>query len=669
MAANDDPDSGLFRRSAAAKDSTQVEWLGMTFESNEARREYFLRRLKEKLPELRQRPDFPVAEDEDILRLSDPPYYTACPNPFLAEFVARNSPPYDPDEPYHREPFAVDVTAGKTDPLYRAHGYHHTKVPHLAIVPSILHYTRPGDVVLDGFCGSGMTGVAAQWCGTAPPAYRRTLEQLWKAEQRDPPAWGARRVVLGDLSPAATFIAANYNIPFDVDAFDNAAGRLLAEVEAEVGWMYETRHTDGRSTGRINYTVWSEVFSCPDCTGEVVFLDEALDKASRRTRTTFPCPHCAVKLKKGNLVRSFETLSDPASGKPWKRIRLRPVLIDYTVGDARYQKEPDAADLEVLDRITGLPLGPEVPTNAFPIDEMYHGSRLRPKGFTHVHHLFLPRAAHALAALWRRADACEDARLRSVLLFFVEQAIWGMSVLARYAPTHYSQVNQYLTGVFYVGSQIVDVSPRYILGGKSRRLTRAFAPVPSSRSAPMISTADCAAYGLPDESIDYVFTDPPFGENIFYADLNYVVESWHRAFTRSETEAIVDRPKGKQIADYQRLMQRCFEAYRRVLKPGRWITVVFHNSRNAIWNAIQEAMLAAGFVVADVRTLDKQQGSYRQVTSTAVKQDLVISAYKPNGAWRTASASRPAPRTGPGTSSAPTCRAFPSLSALTAAPK
>ena len=68
-----------------------------------------------------------------------------------------------------------------------------------------------------------------------------------------------------------------------------------------------------------------------------------------------------------------------------------------------------------------------------------------------------------------------------------------------------------------------------------------------------------------------------------------------------------------------------------MLKPGRWMTVVFHNSRNAVWNAIQEAMQAAGFVVADVRTLDKQQGSYRQVTSTAVKQDLVISAYKPNG--------------------------------------
>ena len=622
------PTPDLLSESAAPRDSARVECLGMTFESDEARRKYFLARLREKLPALRQRPDFPLAEDEDILRLSDPPYYTACPNPFLTQFVERHGRPYDPDEPYHREPFAVDVSAGKTDPLYRAHGYH-TKVPHLAIVPSILHYTQPGDVVLDGFCGSGMTGVAAQWCDTASPAYRRMLEQRWEAQERNPPAWGARSVILGDLSPAATFIAANYNLPFDVAGFRDAAAELLTEIEAEIGWMYETLHADGRTTGRINYTVWSEVFSCPDCAGEVVFVDEALDKATRRTRSTFPCPHCAVKLTKDNLVRSFETLADPASGQPWKRIRLRPVLINYSVGEARYQKEPDADDLQVLNRVAGLPLPPEVPTNAFPIDEMYHGSRLAPKGFTHVHHVFLPRAAHALAAMWRRVDGFEDSRLRNMLLFFVEQAIWTVSLLNRFRPTGYSQVNQYLTGVYYVPSQSSELSPWYVLDGKLRRLAKAFEPT-VSRVA-MVSTGDCSANALPEDSIDYVFTDPPFGENIFYADLNHLVESWHRTLTRSGTEAIVDRPKGKDVADYQHLMQRCFEAYCRVLKPGRWITVVFHNSRNAIWNAIQEAMLAAGFVVADVRTLDKQQGSYRQVTSTAVKQDLVISAYKPNG--------------------------------------
>ncbi len=610
-----------------------VECLGMRFESEDARRTYFLDRLKEQLPDLRKRSDFPVGEDHDILRLSDPPWYTACPNPFLAEFVGYRGRPYDPDQPYHREPFAVDVSEGKTDPLYRAHGYH-TKVPHRAIVPSILHYTKPGDIVLDGFCGAGMTGVAAQWCETPPSQYRAEIKARWQEQGRPAPEWGPRHTILGDLSPAATFIAANYTIPFDVDVFTCAARRLLDDVEAEIGWMYETFHAAGE-TGKINYTVWSEVFSCPECAGEVVFLREALDQETMRTRDQFPCPHCSAVLSKDNLQRSFRSRSDPASGEPWQRIRLQPVLIDAHAAEVgRYGTTPDRGDLAKLERIDNLPLVPEVPANAFPIDAMYHGSRLAPKGFTHLHHLFLPRAAHALAALWRRAHRYDEPRLRNMLLFFVEQAIWGMSLLNRYQPLQHgrpggSQVNRQLSGVYYVGSQIAEVSPRYILNGKLQRLSKAFKKTHRRRTV-VVSTGNCGALDLPDNAVDYVFTDPPFGENIYYADLNYLVESWHRVRTASGPEAIIDRAKGKDLTDYLHAMQRCFAEYRRVLKPGRWMTVVFHNSRNAVWNAIQEAMLAAGFVVADVRTLDKRQGSYRQVTSTAVKQDLVISAYKPN---------------------------------------
>ena len=219
-----DDNSSLFPEAPSVKPQGPVECLGMAFENDEKRREYFLEKLRQKLrdPEFRKIEGFPIGEDEDILALSDPPYYTACPNPFLTEFVEYYGRLHNPEEPYHREPFAVDVSEGKTDPLYKAHGYH-TKVPHRAIVPSILHYTKPGDIVLDGFCGSGMAGVAAQWCGTAPAAYREELEQRWKAEGRESPEWGARRVILGDLSPAATFIAANYNLPFDVAAFSEAA--------------------------------------------------------------------------------------------------------------------------------------------------------------------------------------------------------------------------------------------------------------------------------------------------------------------------------------------------------------------------------------------------------------------------------------------------------------
>ena len=666
-----------------ARRGEPVECLGLTFEDDEERRAHFLDRLREGLEELHDKlggaafadvddavarmstvehwpmgdvtqlrglaermrhsdptkdllqrwkdeNGFPHGEIEDILNLSDPPWHTACPNPFLSAFVETTGKPYDPDEPYRRKPFAVDVSEGKTHPVYRAHGYH-TKVPHLAIVPSILHYTEPGDLVLDGFAGTGMTGVAAQWCGMAPARYRKELEALWAREGFGKPVWGLRRSIQNDISPLAGFIAANYGLPFDLEAFAEAGRALLEDVESELGWMYETLHTDGETKGRIDYTVWSEVFSCPDCAAEVVFLDEALDRTNGRVRDAFPCPACDAELNKDRLERVFESNVDAANGNVRQHVTFRPTIIRYKVDGGTFEKEPDADDLELIRRIARLPLPSELPTNRLPVEAMYHGSRLAPKGVTYIHHFFLPRATHALASMWRRANSHANPRLRHMLLYFVEQAIWGMSILARYAPTHYSQVNQYLNGVYYVGSQISEVSPRYNLGNKLSRLIKTFGLAPARQPSGCVTTASTTAgLGIPANSVDYVFTDPPFGENIYYADLNFLVESWHRVLTNSAPEAIVDRFKQKGLPDYQRLMQRCFEEYQRVLKPGRWMTVVFHNSKNAVWTAIQEAMLAAGFVVADVRTMDKQQGSYRQVTSTAVKQDLVISAYKPN---------------------------------------
>jgi predicted RNA methylase len=618
-----------------AMEKRTVECLGRTFESDEARRVYFLEKLREKLtdPEFKKTPGFPTGTDEDILRLSDSPYYTACPNPFLADFVRVHGKPYDPLERYAREPFAVDTSEGKTDQLYKAHGYH-TKVPHLAIVPSILHYTEPGDLVLDGFCGSGMTGVAAQWCGTAPDLYRRSLEERWKAEGLGKPDWGARRVILGDLGPAATFIASNYNTPFDVHAFATAAQSILDEVENEIGWMYETRHTDGKTKGRINYTVWSEVFSCPECSAEVNFVEEALDEETKRVHDEFPCPSCGAQLTKRKLDRLYESRFDAGIGETVKAPKRKPVLINYSVGKAKFEKALDDADLAVIEKVESLRLPPEVPTGKLPHMHMTHErARMDDAGVTHLHHFFLPRAAQALAAMWRRANAEQDARTRNMLLFFVEQAIWGMSVLNRYGPSHFSQVNRALTGVYYVASQISEVSPDYNLGLRLDRLAQhAFARQVAVPEHAIITTGDCASIPIVANSVDYVFTDPPFGENIYYADLNFLVESWHRVLTNPANEAIVDRAKKKGVHEYQELMRRCFEEYHRVLKPGRWMTVVFSNSSNGIWRAIQEAMGTAGFVVADVRTLDKQQGSYRQVTSSAVKQDLVISAYKPTEA-------------------------------------
>jgi hypothetical protein len=612
----------------------RVECLGMTFESDAARRAHYAELLRQKLadPAFRATPGFPKATDEAILRMSDPPFYTACPNPFIADFVRLFGKPLAAEDAYQRDPFSVDVSEGKSDALYKAHGYH-TKVPHLAIVPSILHYTEPGDLVLDGFSGSGMTGVAAQWCGVAPADYRRKVEAEWKKAGFPAPKWGARRVVLNDLGPAASFISAGYNLLFDANTFAKEARCLLDEFQAEIGWMFEVLHTDGKTKGRINYTVWSEVFSCPECSGEVNFLEEALDEDSNRTRSEFPCPHCRAGLTKKKLDRYYLTVFDRVTGEQRKVPKRAPVLINYSVAGTTFERPANDEDHQLLRRIDALELPTEVPVVKLPYMHMTHErARMDVAGVTHVHHFFAPRAAHALATLWRKANAVSDPGTRRMVLWFVEQAIWTMSLLNRFRPTGYSQVSQYLTGVYYVPSQTAELSPLYVLEGKLGRLSKAFSPMPAAAQHAIVQTGTCAALPLPDNSVDYVFTDPPFGENIYYADLNFLVEAWHRVQTDAEPEAIIDQAKKKTVLDYQELMRSCFREYARVLKPGRWMTVVFSNSSNAVWRAIQEALGTAGFVVADVRTLDKEQGSYRQVTSSAVKQDLVISAYKPSEA-------------------------------------
>jgi DNA modification methylase len=635
-----------FGHSVTGPVTSGVECLGMHFKSDDERRAFFSEKLKEKLqdPGFRKIDGFPIASDDDILRLSDPPYYTACPNPFIEEFIRHYGRSYESKLLYRREPFATDVSEGKTDPIYNAHAYH-TKVPYKAIMRYILHYTEPGDIVLDGFCGTGMAGIAAQLCANRTEiselGYQVDKDGLVRERGQDAGGTitsvpvsklGLRRSILNDLSPAATFISANYCTPVESAEFQHAAEELLSQLEVEVGWMYETLHTDGKTKGRITYTVWSDVFSCGQCSKEIVFVHEALDRKTGSIRDTFPCPHCGANSRKDDLTLLYESTHDNALNKMVSLPRRVPVFINYIVQGQKYQKQPDKFDLDLLRKIAHLPLPEVLPRLELPDMQMRHVGRMQPAKISYIHQFFLPRAAQAVGAAWKIAQAWPDRRIRQSLLYFVEQAVWTASLLNRFRPTGYSQVNQYLAGVFYIPSQHSECSPWYMLQGKAARLTKLFREFLPVAGATIVTTQGLAGMSLPADSIDYIFTDPPFGENIYYSDLNILVESWLRVRTAPKSEAIVDRVKGKTLLDYQRMMTECFVKYSQVLKPGRWITVEFHNSRNSVWNAIQEALQDAGFVVADVRTLDKQQGSFQQVVSgNTVKRDLIISAYKPNG--------------------------------------
>lgn len=628
-----------------------VTCLGMTFENDEARRKYFTEQLRLKLkdPKFRKLKGFPLGEDEDILELSDPPYYTACPNPWLADFVAEwdaQKPEKSADSHYHREPFAADVSEGKTDQLYRAHTYH-TKVPHKAIMHYILHFTQPGDIIFDGFGGSGMAGIAAQLCGDQSAVrslgYRvehdgtvlkKTTDSSGKEVWVSFSKLGARKAFLNDLSPAATFIASKYNLPFDPADYEKAFRSVLNEFKNEWGWMYETKHSDGVIKGVINYTVWSEVFSCHECAGEIVFLEEAFDKKTQTVREEFPCPHCSALCSKNTIELLFDSKHDQSLGAIVKTPKREPILLNYKVGKEVFEKKPDQQDLAILRKIEALSYPDTLPTEALPDMQMANVGRMKTTHTTHIHNFFMPRQAQALGVLWGKIQKIPDKSLRHALLWTLEQAIPGMSILNRYQPSHFSQVNRQMAGVFYVPSQISECSPWFNLDGKIDRIKKAFSSINFNTGDACIFTGDCSTTPIPDNSLDYIFTDPPFGENIYYSDLNLLVEAWHRVKTNTESEAIVDRVKNKALPEYQALIEACFREYHRVLKPGRWITIEFSNTKASVWNSIQTAIANAGFIVASVTSLDKKQGTFQAVnTPTAVKQDLIISAYKPNGGF------------------------------------
>ena len=281
------------------------------------------------LSKVRGLPGFPKAEDSDIISLSDPPHYTACPNPFLEDFIKENSTPYDPKkDQYQKQSFASDVSEDKHDLVYNIHTYH-TKVPPKAIVWYILHYTKPGDLIYDGFCGTGMTGVAAQISNNPDPEFKKTVEKEMPDIQ-----WGERKAILCDLSPIATFIADNMNNPVDSKEFEKESNRILGEIEKEYGWMYQTQHAiDGKIQydaykedktpimGKINYTVWSDVFVCPECSEELIFWDIAYE--GKIPKQKLLCTNCNAQLNKINLQRAWITNYDDVLNEVVKQIKPR----------------------------------------------------------------------------------------------------------------------------------------------------------------------------------------------------------------------------------------------------------------------------------------------------------------------------------------------------------
>jgi DNA modification methylase len=581
--------------------------------------------------------------------LSDPPYYTACPNPFWNDVIGQKISALPEDNSYHREPFVSDVSEGKYDPLYKLHPYH-TKVPHRAIMHYILHYTNPGDIVLDSFAGTGATGLAANLCGDETAVRSLGYKILpdgivARKESREGfSKIGQRRSLLADLSPAAAFISNAYNSPVKLENFYDDAKKAIHEAERAYGWVYKTLHHPSEDkidsalseisnnespdldhicpTGVIKSVIWSDVFLCPQCQGEIVFWEHGVDIEGGKVKAKFNCPTCGSEAKKASLERKWSEVFDPYLQKTIRQAVQVPVRISYTYAGSRFQKVPDKVDIAIALKAEATVSDYWCPHYALPAG---HNTRqpIESHGFTHVHHFYSGRNRLALSAF---NALCNRPEIKSLL------TIVALRITKRYGLTYQSGVwgagGGPTNGTLYIPSLVKELNILEMLSGA---ISKFDAKSNHHGRSSFISTQSAQVLNLPDDSIDYAFIDPPFGANIMYSQMNSLWEGWLGVRTNTKTETIECKEQGKDLNDYRGLMTQALRHVYRVLKPGRWLTVEFSNTQASVWNAIQISIQEAGFVVANVAALDKQKGSFKaQTTTTAVKQDLIISAYKPD---------------------------------------
>jgi 16S rRNA G966 N2-methylase RsmD len=489
-----------------------------------------------------------------------------------------------------------NLTVPRTDAVYNCHAYL-TKVPIGAIKPFIEAFTQPGAIVADFFAGSGMTGLAAVKAG--------------------------RQAALSDISVLGRHIGLGYLTRVPDDVLRQSAEHVVATARKKLGTLYMTvRSQDGEATEMVRY-VWSFTYVCPQCDHKLVYFEHVSPTGSPPTA----CPHCAEAFSK----------------RTWRRAEDVPVQAVVRGIDGTLTDQPIApVDLERIAAAATDKRLKKVPS--LEIDEsreMFSRSGLGKVGLTKTKDFFSDRNAIALYELWDAIGSVTDEKVRQKLRFCFTAILARASRRYQWSakrPLNAQNQTYYIAPVYYEWN-IFELFWRKVEA--SVRADAELFPGDASKAvnAPATYTTASAANlkHLRDASVDYVFTDPPFGSNIFYSDMSLFHEAWLGTTTDPADEAVVHttgKRKTGAAERYEDLLRAAFAEGFRVLKPGGHMSVVFGNSSGTVWGLVQRALRDSGFDPAPVHVsvLDKGQRSVKGLSSGSegvVTVDLVLTVRKP----------------------------------------
>lgn len=390
-------------------------------------------------------------------------------------------------------------------------------------------------------------------------------------------------------------------------------------------YYYSALDPDG-AIGIIRYIIWSEVLLCPNCGGEISFFERGTKRNPVKFEKKIICPHCKRKTSVDEMKFQTEEYIDGLTGKLTTRKKRLPAWVYGTTNGKNWDRPAKTEDIQKAAAIEKEMQDLEDAPKEIQWGELHRNGYHF--GISYLHQFYTPRNYLIMRKLWDDAETyapkVKDA-LRLLLLSYNASHCTLMTRVVAKKNTKDFVLTGAQSGVLYISKLPVEKNIILGLERKSKSFYEAYKLLENCTGDFLVKNKSSEALDEKDNTIDFVFTDPPFGDFIPYAEVNQINELWLENPTEREKEIIISASQNKGIGDYQAMLSKVFSEIKRVLKDSSYAAVVFHAAKAEIWTAFEDSVSKAGLNIELTNILDKKQASFKQVVSeSSVQRDPLL---------------------------------------------
>ena len=509
--------------------------------------------------------------------------------------------------------FSKPLPSTRSGAFYNTFPYP-TKISPEAIAVYIASASNPGETVLDAFAGSGSTGIAALLSEHPTDKMIATAREFGVK-----PVWGKRNAILYEISTYAAFATRTLTNRLKAKDYSKAVTSFIERAEQIVGEMYSAKSPDGKD-GWIRYAIWTEVLVCPECGAEIEYFDHGTTRNPATFSDSIACPCCHKTFSVDSMAFATEYYFDRLLGETISRKKRKLAWIYGTTDGENWDRAATLEDEEVIRTLEEEFCPTEVPRKINWGDLHRTGYHY---GITHLHQFYTIRNYRVMSKLWQLAGEYPEREADALKLLLLSYNGAHCTLMTRVVAKHDAKdfvLTGAQSGVLYISKLPVEKNIVLGLQRKAKPFEEAYKLLEDCHGTVEVRNISSTKMVELDKSINFVFTDPPFGDFIPYAEVNQINELWLPEVTDRKNEVIISNAQKKGVTNYKGMLADVFGEIRRVAKDVCPIAVVFHAAKAAVWCAFSDAIKSAGLEIEQSSFLDKTQSSFKQVVSKSAIQ-------------------------------------------------